>query len=251
MSAEVKALSKGLYIAMSNANMKKGKGTPPKPGSKKAANGDWMKGRELKVFYRVKGVEKQVPVSTWIDKLKQKNFVETYKDKNGKPRRRKVSGYKILPWTDHSDPVKLFEHEMWRKGSKDKLPYSWGGSGLADYYLRRKWRTHINEDTATVRIGPAKFKGAVNTDKVMKLLNKGGMEKGSKQLLGFFFLFTTLKSGKVGIYATQQYAKERPIYKARGYNLKNQVVNRINRILKKVRPSQITNQHWRQIGRGK
>ena len=251
MTAETKALSKGLYIALSNANIKKGKGTPPKPGSKKAANGDWMKGRELKVFYRSHGTDKQVPVTTWIDKLKQKNFIETYTAKNGKQRKRKVSGYKILPWDRNRDPVKLFEYEMWRKGSKDKLPYSWGGPGLADYYLRRQWRTEVDEDTATVRIGPAKFKGAVNTDKVMQLLNEGGTEKGSKQLLGFYFLFTRLKSGKTGIYATYQYAKDRPIIKARGYNLKNQVVNRINRILKKVRPSQITNQHWRQIGRGK
>lgn len=251
MAAETKALAKGLYIAMSNANIKKGKGTPPKLGSKKASNGDWTEGPELKVHYRSQGKDKWVPVSTWIEKLKQKNFTETYVAKNGKTRKRKVSSYKILPWDRNRDPVTLIEKEIWRKGSKDKLPYSWGGAGLADYYLRKQWRTEVDEDTAVVRISPARMKGSKNGARVMNLLDNGGMEKGSKQLLGFFFLFTNLKSGKTGIYATREYAPKRPIVKSRGYYIKEQVVNRINRILKRVRPSQITNQHWRQLGRGK
>lgn len=251
MTAETKALAKGLYIALSNASVKKGKGTAPKLGSKKAGNGDWTEGPELEVHYSVKGQERREPVSKWIEKLKQKNFTETYTAKNGKIRKRKVSGYKILPWTRNREPVTLFERELWRKGSKGKLPYSWGGSGLADYYMRRQWRTEIDEDTATVRISPAQFKGAVNREKVMNLIDNGGLEKGSKRLLGFYFIFTRLKSGKTGIYATREYDSERPFYKARGYHIKQQVVNRVNRILKRVRPSQITTQHWRQIGSGK
>lgn len=252
MAAETKALAKGLYIAMSNANIKKGSGKPPKPGSKKAGNGDWVKGRELKIHYYVKGKgERWEPVSKWIDKLKQKNFTETYVAKNGKTRKRRVSNYKMIPFGNQHEPLKIFEHEMWRKGSKSGLPYSWGGDGLANYYLRKQWRTEVDDDTATVRISPARFKGAVNTDKVMQLLNEGGMEKGSKQLIGFLFMFNRLKSGKTGITAVREYAEKRPLVRAKGYNLKKQVVNRINRILKRVRPTQITNQHWRQIGRGK
>lgn len=250
MAKETKALAKGLYIAMSNANIKKGKGTPPKPGSKKAENGDWVKGRDLKVHYLTRSGEKWVPVSDWIEKLKQKNFVETYKDKNGKPRRRKVSSYKILPWDQNRDPIKLFENEIWRKGSKENLPYSWGGPGLANYYLRKQWRTTVDEDTATVRISPAQMEGSKNGDKVMTLLDEGGMEKGSKQLIGFFFLFTNLKSGKTGIYATKEYEPQRPMVKTKGYKLKNQVVDRVNNILKKYRPTDLTNQKWRQLGKG-
>ena len=44
MEKETKALAKGLYIAMSNASIKKGSGKKPKAGSKKAGNGDWMEG---------------------------------------------------------------------------------------------------------------------------------------------------------------------------------------------------------------
>ena len=251
MAAETKALAKGLYIAMSNANIKKGSGKPPKPGSKKASNGDWVKGRELKIHYYTKGGEKWVPVSEWIDKLKQKNFTETYTAKNGKPRKRRVSGYKMIPFGNQHEPLKIFEHEMWRKGSKGGLPYSWGGDGLANYYLRKQWRTEVDNDTATVRISPAKMEGSKNGDKVLTLLDNGGMEKGSKQLIGFLFMFNRLKNGKTGIMATREYAKDRPLVRTKGYNLKKQVVNRVNRILKRVRPSQITNQHWRQIGSGK
>ena len=41
MSRETDALAKGLYIAMSNASVKKGQGGKPKLGSKKARGQNW------------------------------------------------------------------------------------------------------------------------------------------------------------------------------------------------------------------
>lgn len=251
MTKEVKALSKGLYIAASNANIKKGKGTPPKLGSKKASNGDWQEGPELTVSYYTKSGLKTVPVSTWIEKLKQKNFVTTYKDKSGKPRKRKVSSYKLLPLGNQHEPTKIIEREIWRKGSKGNLPYSWGGSGLIDYYLRKQWRTEETDRGVIVRLSPARLKGKKNSENVIHLLDEGGMAEGSKQLVGFHFVFTNLKNGRTGIYVLHEYGERRPMVRIRGYGIKRQIVTRINRILKRVRPSQITNQHWRQIGRGK
>lgn len=254
MTKDVKALSKGLFIAAANANIKKGSGVPPKAGSKKATNGDWTEGPELTVSYYVKNRGKIVePISKWIEKINKKNFVTTYTDKTGKTRKRKVSSYKLLPLGYQREPIKLFAREIWRKGSKGSLPYSWGAPGeknLADYYLRKNWRTEETDRGVIVRISATKFKGEKVNDRVLKLLDEGGFMQGSKQLIGFHFVFQNLKNGRTGIYPLYEYG-ERPMVRMRGYKIKRQVVGRINRALKHVRASQISTQHWRQIGSGK
>ena len=248
---EVKALSRGIFIAASNASIKKGKGTSPKPGSKKAANGDWQPGPQLTVAYYTKSGKIIDPVTKWIEKLNKKNFTSTYKDRNGKLRKHKVSEYKMEPIGSQHEPLKLFEREYWRKGSKGNLSYSWGGPGLANYYIRKNWRTEETDKGVIVRISPTKFKGEKENQQVLKVLDEGGFTYGSKPLIGFHFIFARLKGGRTKIFPLYEYAKERPRVRIKGYNIKRNLVAKINRILKRVRASQISTQHWRQIGSGK
>lgn len=253
MEKETKALAKGLYIAVSNASIKKGSGKKPKAGTKKADNGDWMEGPELKVSkmgsdgnYKEIGTAKE-----WITKLRVKTSRETYTDKNGKTRSRRTSPYNIVALKNQKKPGVLFEKEIWRKGSKGNLPYSWKADGLANYYLRKQWLYEVQQMLATVKISPATFKGESNNERVLKLLDEGGSGKGSRTLKGFHLSFRYNKRTKktdVGI--TKDITKEYKTVKYKGYNIKRQVLTRVNRVLKKVRPSEISNEHWRQIGKG-
>lgn len=253
MDKETKALAKGLYIAMSNASIKKGSGKKPKAGTKKAGNGDWVEGPELEVStmgsdgnYKPLGTAKD-----WISKLKTKTSRETYTDKNGKTRSRRTSPYNIVALKNQKKPGQLFERDTWRKGSKGKLPYSWKADGLANYYLRKQWNYEVQQMLAVIHISPATFKGESNNERVLKLLDEGGTGKGSRTLKGFHLSFRYNKRTKktdVGI--TKDITKEYKPVKYKGYNMKNQVLSRVNRILKKVKPSEISTQHWRQIGKG-
>ena len=99
------------------------------------------------------------------------------------------------------------------------------------------------------KVNVINIKGEKVNDRVLKLLDEGGFMQGSKQLVGFHFVFQNLKNGRTGIYPLYEYG-ERPMVRMRGYNIKRQVVGRINRALKHVRASQITYRHWRQLGRG-
>ena len=96
MSKETDKLAKGLYIAMSNASIKKGQGGKPKPGSKKASGSNWRQGGDLYVEYMAGYRQIREPVTTWIERLKNKGATETYTDKTGKQRRRKVSKYNVI-----------------------------------------------------------------------------------------------------------------------------------------------------------
>lgn len=256
MAKENKALAKGLYIAMSNASIKKGKGKQPKIGSKKAENGDWVKGNELYAIYGKD--KKKVPVVNWLKKLSEKNVVERYRAKNGKIRKRKVAEYRILKAGYQRKPTELKEYELWRKGSNGKLPYSWGGDGLADYYLRRRWAySNPTPMEAQTMIGPAVFKNEdgkiseADNQRVLKLLDDGGTMKGSRHLVGYELFFTTkgMPPGVTGIIPAK-IIEDAPTVRMKPFNLRRQVLTRVNRVLKKVKPSQITTQHWREIGKG-
>ncbi len=254
MANENKALAKGLYIAMSNASIKKGSGKKPKPGSKKAQNGDWKEGPELPVEYTVRGKTYKSTAYHWMARIKSKDLRESYVDKNGKTRTHKVHGFNIIKLRNQKVPGVLIDKELWRKGSTGKLPYSWSNPGkknLASYYLRKQWTYDSDEVSAQTQISPAVFKGESNNDRVLRLLDEGGSGKGSRRLLGFKLTFRYDKRTKKTGVGISKILEDKPkIIHTKGYNMKRQVVARVNRVLKKVRPSQISNAHWRQIGKG-
>ncbi len=254
MTSETKALAKGLFIAMSNANYKKGSGKKPKPGSKKAGGENWMNGPELKVstMGRDGNFKELGKAKEWITKLRAKTSRETYMDKNGKTRSRRTSPYNIVALKNQKKPGVLFERDIWRKGSKGALPYSWKMDGLANYYLRKQWLYEVQQMLAIIKISPATFKGESNNERVLKLLDEGGSGKGSRTLKGFYLSFRYNKRTKktdVGI--SKDLTKEHKTIRMKGFQLKRKVLARVNRALKRVRPSQISNQHWRQLGSGK
>lgn len=253
MAKETNALAKGLYIAMSNANVKKGMGTKPKPGSKKAAGSNWEQGGELTVTYKVRHHVYTVPVSEWIEKLKNKDATETYIDKSGKQRRRKVSKYNVIRLKSQHEPGRFFERDVWRKGSKGALPYSWGAKGqknLASYYMRKQWRYTAKQLAAEVRISPAVFRGEDNNERVLKLIDEGGIGKGSRTLKGFEIIFTSRQKGRQNIGIKKVYYDTPKTVRLKGYNIKRKVLGRANRILKRLAPSKILPSQWRQIGSG-
>lgn len=252
MNNEIKALGKGLYIAMSNASVKKGTGKKPKPGSKRARGEDWGEGPDLKVRYEANGRIYESTAEQWLANLKAKNAGrESYMDKNGKMRTRRANPYRIVPLKNQKKPGTLFKNDLWRKGSKGTLPFSWRGDGLANYYLRKQWNYDIEDLETEVKISPATFKGENNNERVLKLLDTGGTTKGSRQLKGFRLYFWHDKnSPKTNVGIKREYSKERPTVRIKGFNLKRQVLARVNRVLKRVKPSQITTQHWRQLGKG-
>lgn len=251
MNNETKALSTGIWLAMSNASNRKGTGKKPKPGSKRSRGEDWTEGPDLNVTYEANGKIYKSTAEHWMARLKSKSSREQYLDKNGKKRTRKVNPYVITALKNQKKPGTLFKNDLWRKGSKGALPNSWRGDGLANYYLRRQWRSTIQDNETEVRISPAVFKGETNNERVLRLLDTGGTMKGSRRLKGFRLYFWYNKyTGKTNVGIKKDYSKERPMIRMRGYNLKRQVLARINRVLKKVRPSQISKEHWRQLGKG-
>lgn len=256
MTSETKALAKGIYIAMCNASVKKGKGKTPKAGSKKAENGDWIKGNKLYVVYGRS--EKKIPVEDWLHHLTDKSVVQEYYAKGFKRRKRRVAGYQLIKHAHQKKPDELKTHELWRKGSTGKLPNSWGGDGLANYYIRKKWFWELpTPDEAEVKISPTTFRNEdgkyseANNERVLKLIDEGGTTKGSRHLLGYRLYFTHhgMKHGITGV-IPEKIIEDAPMVKIKPFKLKQQVVGRINRVLKKVKPSQISIQHWRQIGKG-
>lgn len=251
MNKETKALSTGLWLAMSNASIKKGTGKKPKIGSKRANGGDWEPGPDLEVTYEANGKIYKSTAEHWMARLKSKSSREQYIDKTGKPRTRRVNPYVITALKNQKKPGTLFKNDLWRKGSKGPLPYSWRGDGLANYYLRKQWRSSIIGDETEVRISPAVFKGESNNERVLRLLDTGGTMKGSRRLKGFRLYFRYSRyTGKTDVGIKKEYSKQRPIVRMRGYNLKRQVLARVNRVLKRVKPSQISKEHWRQLGKG-
>ena len=256
MSKEMQALSKGLYLAMSNANVRKGTGVKPKYGSKRAANGDWKESPELIVEYKVwHGKVVRRPVTYWIEKLKQKTRTEIYTDKNGKTRRRKVRPFVTMRMYNQRKEGVLYPSELWRIGSKGQLPYSWGAKGKgnpADYYLRKNWRSKANGLEAEVRISPTQLDGDENNERVLKMLDEGGTFKGARKMLGFRLFFRYNKAvqrTEVGI--RQYHSRERRTVTIKGYHFKEKTLARINRTLKKIAPSKIDNQQWRRLGANK
>ena len=271
MAAETQALGKGIFLAMSNANQKKGNGTRPKRMRK---NGNWEEGGvELYAFYGKKGKDRSVPIKRWIDKLGQKNVITTYTDKNGKTRKRKIAGYKLTSYRPNymktkrvidgetyeyieppAKPQDLRTRDIWRKGSKGALPFSWGGRGLADYYMRKQWRSNTGKFTAQVMISPGKFKGESDQQRVLRLLDKGGTGKGSRKLIGYrlhFIHHRTDPKGVTSIYPVRVFTDEKPTVHFKGFNLKYQVVNRINAALEKSAPTKLSDSKWRRLGAGK
>ena len=252
MSKETDKLAKGLYIAMSNASIKKGQGGKPKPGSKKASGQNWRQGNDLYVEYMAGHRQIREPVTTWIERLKNKDAVETYTDKSGKPRRRKVSKYNVIRLQSQHAPGVFFEHDVWRVGSKGALPFSWGAKGdksLANYYLRKQWRYTAEQLAAEVRISPAKFSGETNNDRVLRLLDEGGSGYGSRRLLGFQIIFRARQNGRQNIGIKKIYDEPKQI-RFKPFNLKRQVLARTRRVLKRVPPSKILPSQWRQISSG-
>ena len=254
MANENKALAKGLFIAMSNASIKKGSGKKPKPGSRKAQNGDWKEGPGLPVEYTVNRKTYKSTAEHWMARIKTKDLRESYIDKNGKTRTHKVHGFYIIKLKTQRAPGVLFDKELWRKGSTGKLPYSWGNPGkknLANYYLRKQWTYDSDEISAQTKISPAVFKGESNNDRVLRLLDTGGTGKGARRLLGFKLTFRYDKRTKKTGVGISKILEDKPkVIHVKAYYIKRQVVARVNRVLKKVRPTQITAQHWRQIGKG-
>ena len=252
MSKETDKLAKGLYIAMSNASIKKGQGGKPKPGSKKASGSNWRQGGDLYVEYMAGHRQIREPVTTWIERLKNKDAVETYTDKTGKQRRRKVSKYNVIRLQSQHAPGVFFEHDIYRVGSKGNLPFSWGAKGdksLANYYLRKQWRYTAEQLAAEVRISPAKFSGETNNDRVLRLIDEGGSGYGSRRLLGFELIFRSRQNGRQNIGIKKIYDEPKQI-RFRAFNLKKQVLARVNRVLRKANPSNILPSQWRQIGSG-
>ncbi|MBQ3349732.1 MAG: hypothetical protein IJG38_04985 [Thermoguttaceae bacterium] len=251
MDKETKALGTGLWLAMSNASIKKGTGKKPKPGSKRSRGADWTEGPDLKVTYKANGRRYESTAEHWLARLKSKSSREQYTDKNGKTRTRRVNPYNIIPLKNQKKPGVLFTNEPWRKGSKGALPYSWRGDGLANYYLREQWRSAIQGGEAEVRISPAVFKGENNNERVLRLLNLGGSTTGSRKLEGFTLYFWHNKAtGKTDVGIRKNYSKTKPHIRMKGYNLKRQVLTRVNRALQNAKPSEISKQQWRQLGKG-
>lgn len=251
MQGETKALAKGVYIAMSNANIKKGLGAKPKPGSKKASGGNWKQGGELFVEYETKYKQIREPVTDWIDRLKNKDAVETYTDKTGKSRRRKVSKYHVVRLKSQNAPGVFFERDIYRVGSKGTLPFSWAEKGqknLANYYFRKQWRYAAEQFAAEVRLSPAKFKGERDNERVLKLIDKGGSGYGSLTLRGFKIIWSERRNGRQNIGIQKIYYREPRTVRFRGFNIKQKVVGRVNKALKKRKPSQILPSQWRIIG---
>ena len=252
MSRETDALAKGLYIAMSNASVKKGQGGKPKLGSKKASGQNWRQGGDLYVEYMAGHRQIREPVTTWIERLKNKDAVETYTDKTGKQRRRKVSKYNVIRLQSQHAPGVFFEHDVWRVGSKGSLPFSWGAKGdknLANYYLRKQWRYTAEQLAAEIRLSPAHFKGESGNDRVLRLIDEGGSGKGSRTLLGFEIIFRARQNGRQNIGIKKIYSDPKNIT-FKGFQIKRKVLARANRVLKRVDPSRILPSQWRQIGSG-
>lgn len=251
MDKQTESLGTGLWLAMSNASVKKGTGKKPKPGSKRSQGEDWTKGPDLKIMYKAGGKWRHSTAEYWAAHLKSKSSREQYTDKNGKTRTRKVNPYNIIALRNQKKPGVVFQNDVWRKGSKGPLPKSWRGDGLANYYLRQQWRSSVQGNDVEVRISPAIFKGESNNDRVLKLLDTGGTSFGSRKLEGFTLFFWHNKAtGKTDVGIRKNYSKMRPTIKIKGYNLKNQVLARVNEALKTRKPSQISKQEWRQLGKG-
>lgn len=251
MQGETKALAKGLYIAMSNASIKKGQGGKPKIGSRKASGGNWKQGRELYVEYETKYRQIREPVTDWIERLKNKDAVETYVDKTGKTRRRKVSKYHVVRLQTQNAPGVFFARDIYRVGSKGTLPFSWGAKGsknLANYYLRKQWRYTAEQLAAEIRLSPAHFKGEKNNDRVLKLIDEGGTGYGSRTLKGFKIIWRGERNGRQNIGITKIYYDEPRTVTFKAFNLKKQVLKRALKALKKLKPSQILPSQWRIIG---
>ena len=254
MVDETASLAKGLYIAMSNASIKKGLGTKPKPGSKKAAGENWKQGGDLFVEYEAGHRQIREPVTKWIERLKNKDAVETYTDKTGKPRRRTVSKYNVIRLQSQHAPGMFFEHDILRVGSKGQLPFSWGAKGeknLANYYLRKQWRSEAKALAAEVRLSPAHFENETGNDRVLRLIDEGGTGKGSLTLKGFKIIWRSKQNGRQNIGIKKVYYDEPKTIRFKGFNMKKQVLQRTLATLKKKAPSKILPSEWRKIGNGK
>ena len=253
MVDETAALAKGLYIAMSNASVKKGLGTKPKLGSKKAAGENWKPGGDLFVQFMSGHRQIREPVTKWIERLKNKDAVENYTDKTGKPRRRKVSKYNVIRLQSQNAPGTFFEHDIFRVGSKGQLPFSWGAKGeknLANYYLRKQWRSEAKALAAEIRLSPAHFSGETGNDRVLRLIDEGGTGLGSRTLRGFEIIWRSKQNGRQNIGIKKIFDEQKTI-RFRGFNMKKQVLKRTLEALKKKAPSKILASQWRKIGSGK
>lgn len=268
MTSETKALAKGIFLAMSNANRQKGKGVRP---NRLRKGGNWFEGgREIYAIIGKKGEETYRPIQEWIGRLQAKTRTETYTDKHGKTRKRKTSRYKLVTerpkWlatkrtrggitSEAYVPVKpqdLHTKDLWRRGSTGSVPFSWGGNGLANYYLRKNWRSVVEGLDAQVRISPAKFRGETDNQRVLCLLDKGGQGLGSRKLIGYRLHFVH-KHGEpkdiTSIYAQRVYTDTKPSVHFKGYNIKAQVVAKINQMLRNgVPPSKVSASRWRNLG---
>ena len=271
MERETAALGKGIFLAMSNANKQKGKGIRP---NRLRQGGNWFEGgAELYAITGKKGEELYTPIQTWISRLQAKTRTETYVTRTGKTRTRKTSRYKLV--TDRPQwllgkrtingntfqtfvpkkPQDLRTKDLWRKGSTGSVPFSWGGVGLADYYLRKNWRSMAEGLDAQVRISPTKFRGESDNERVLRLLDIGGQGQGSRKLIGYRLHFIHKRTDPkdvTSIYAQRVYTDKKPMVHFKGYNLKAQVVWRINQTLRRgVPPTKISNARWRSLGANK
>lgn len=261
--AENKALAIGLRYAFLEANIKKGTGTPPKAGSKRANNGDWITGSAHKVVYKwwdksgKRFAEHEISSDNWEKELKNRFKTPTHKKNKKTGRMTKEVWQKakrIIPVRvgNQKKPGTIEPRAMYRKGSTGSLPYSWGGKGLSNYYLRKQWYYKLLDDySSEVRISPAKFKGEINNDRVLKLLDEGGTTKGSRRLGGYRLVLFPQEDRTLQVGIIKWYKQERPVVTMKPFHIKDKTLARINRVLRRgVRPSTITKEHWKKLGRG-
>ena len=270
MVKETQALSAGIFLAMSNANKRKGKGTRPK---RLRQGGNWFEGgAELQAITGDKDNPTYTPIDVWINRLKTKNRTATYTDKKGRTRKKKVSGFKLtterpkyvaarkkrggmmVDTYEIQKPQDLRTKDIWRRGSTGSVPFSWGGYGLANYFLREQWRSRVAGLAAQVRISPAKFRGESDNERVLRLLDVGGQGQGSRKLIGYRLHFIHKRTDPkdvTSIWAQRVYTDTKPTIHLRGFRLKDKAVERINAVLKTgVPPSRISKNRWRNLGAG-